>query len=471
MAEPAQNLDNPGAGAAAPANAEQAAPEAPARKPGSGAKDKPVERKPAEPSAAADPAAAREATIAKFARKMNAEAEKEGVEVDAPEAERRAKPGPKPGAKKTPKADETAPALADESAADAEPPAKPAKPQVRARRVIEAEPAAPGSEDAESDADESSDAIAQDADTDDGKPEPRAALQLKAKARLRHGDVDKAIRLAFGDLKAEEFDQIRETLTRKLEPNSKRWAELRRHEAETKRTLEQRLAQLRQSAETLERTHAPLVQARKAMKEGRRAEAFKLAFGEDINDFQRAALREELSADAGTSRMQNELATLKRELEEIKGGKVQPQEDPQREAQEQRAAESRGKDNIYKSLQQSEDADVRNFGRKAAFVNRVWEIRLQHFDAASRTTIPLQLAAEIARDETRAMLRSWSDENEDPGSPAPNSELPALAGNEPVRPTSRGRVPNPSQAAGGGVSTKSMSTEQRIKVYTRLMGG
>jgi hypothetical protein len=468
MAEPAQNLDNPGAGAAAPANAEQGA--APETKPAEG-KGKPAPRRQAEPSAPADPAVAREANIAKFARKMNAEAEKEGVEVDAPEAERRAKPGPKPGAKKTPKAVEMAPALADESAADAEPPAKPAKPQVRARRVIEAEPAAPGSEDSASDADESGDAITPDADADDGKPEPRATLQLKAKARLRHGDVDKAIRLAFGDLKPDEFDQIRETLTRKLEPNSKRWAEFRRHEAETKRTLEQRLAQLRQSAETLERTHAPLVQARKAMKEGRRAEAFKLAFGEDINDFQRAALREELSADAGTARMQNELATLKRELEEIKGGKVQPQEDPQREAQEQRAAESRGKDNIYKSLQQSEDADVRNFGRKAAFVNRVWEIRLQHFDAASRTTIPLQLAAEIARDETRAMLRSWSDEQEDPGSPAPNSELPALAGNEPVRPTSRGRVPNPSQAAGGGVSTKSMSTEQRIKVYTRLMGG
>src|SRR6187551_483476 len=48
------------------------------------------------------PAADRETTVAKFARLMNADAEKDGVEVDAPPTERRAKPGPKPGAKRTP---------------------------------------------------------------------------------------------------------------------------------------------------------------------------------------------------------------------------------------------------------------------------------------------------------------------------------------------------------------------------------
>src|SRR6187551_1726236 len=42
------------------------------------------------------PAADRETTVAKFARLMNADAEKDGVEVDAPPTERRAKPGPKP---------------------------------------------------------------------------------------------------------------------------------------------------------------------------------------------------------------------------------------------------------------------------------------------------------------------------------------------------------------------------------------
>jgi predicted nucleic acid-binding protein len=222
-------------------------------------------------------------------------------------------------------------------------------------------------------------------------------------------------------------------------------------------------------AKALEAEYRPLVEARKAMKEGRRADAFKLAFGEDINDFQRAALREELSADAGTTRLQNELQALRRELEEVKTGKSQ--RTPEVEEADQRAVEVRGKDRIFEALQKSEDAEVRKYGRKTAFVERVWEIRLQHFEPSTKTTIPMHLAAEIARDETRAMLRSWDDDHESPGSSVPNSESPALAGNEPVRTSPRARSPNPSQAAGGGIATGSMSRDDRIRAYARAMGG
>lgn len=443
----------------APAGTEQAAVET--------TEPKAAPAKPA-PSAKLSPEEARAANIEKFAKKMNSEAEKDGVEVDAPPNERRAKPGPKPGAKKQPSAQKPA-AEAAPSGNSAEQPA--AAPPKRTRVIDDAPQDARGSAEEHGDDSTTKPTLSEDDEADD-KPEPRANLQLKAKARLRHGDVDKAIRLAFGDLKTEEFDAVREHLTRKLEPNSKRWVDLRKHEAAAKTEIETKMASLRQSAETLHRDFAPLVEARKAMKEGRRAEAFKLAFGEDINDFQRAALREELSADTASARLKNEVETLRRQLDDVRNGRAAP--DPEVQAQRQRQDQSvaikRGQDAVYDALQQSDDAQVREWGKRRQFVEKVWELRLKHFDPTTKTTIPYNIAAEIARDEVRAMLHQWSN-SDGPGGHAPNAESPALAGNEPVRPTAPGRVPNPSHAASGGISTKRMTTEERIRAYARAMGG
>ena len=206
----------------------------------------------------------RESTVAKHARLMNSQAEKDGVAVDAPPAERRAKPGPRPGTPRAPKA--------AEPEASAAPAPKPA---------AQANPSRPEAE-ADDDAGEP-DATDEDADT--GKPEPRATHQLKAKARLRHGDVDKAIKLAFGEMKPEEFEATKEALAKKLGVGSKQWADYRRYEATERAKSKQLEANAVQLSQRLQSEFTPMIQAREAYKAKDYPKAFELAFGEDVNAF------------------------------------------------------------------------------------------------------------------------------------------------------------------------------------------
>lgn len=406
----------------------------------SGADEKPKPKaEPATPEAAR---AARESTIAKFAKAMNSDAEKDGVAVDAPPEERRAKPGPKPGSKReTPK---PAPAAAAEPAAPKAAPAPAA--------VAETEPAANDATD--------------DEDADTGRPEPRATHQLKAKARLRHGDVDKAIKIAFGDLKPEEFEATREALAKRLDPGSKKWADVRRYEQAERAKSKQLEANAIHLSKQLQADFTPMIEARKAFAAKDYPKAFELAFGEDINSFQRKAIHQHLSQDPEKTRMQQELAELRQKVERVASPEAQAP-DPR---QQQAAAMQRESDRTHEALTtQTEDPELAHFAKKASFIKRVVELRGEHYDPQSRTTISLRDAADMARDELKRAMDEWRYE-EASGAATPSSASPGLAGNEPVRTgAQRARSPLPSQAAQAGGSTRSMTRQERIAAFTARM--
>lgn len=390
----------------------------------------------------------RESNLTKFAKMMNADAEKDGIEVDAPPEERRAKPGPKPGSKREPKPE----------AAEVAPPAPAPKPKALVIDDTETEDA-PEADSAEA---------ADDADT--GKPEPRATHQLKAKARLRHGDVDKAIKIAFGDLRPEDFDGAKEALAKKLGVGSKQWADFRRYTAAESAKLRQFEQNATQLSQRLQADFQPMIDARKAFASKDYPRAFELAFGEDISDFSRKAIHQKLSADPEKTRMAQRIEALEKRLT---GGGQEPTEQRQQPTPEQAqsAALQREGDRTHKALtEQTDDPEIAHFAKKAAFVRRVVELRGEHYDPTSRTTITLREAAEMARDELKQSLDEWRYE-EASGAAAPSSESPGLAGNQPVRTSgSRARSPNPSLAAQAGGSTRSMTRDERIRAFASRMG-
>jgi hypothetical protein len=401
------------------------------------------------------PVEARESNVARFAKMMNADAEKDGVDVDAPPEERRAKPGPKPGSKRQAV---SAPALAD-TAPDA------AAPKIKAQPKLVIDDTETGDETPEAQV-----GAEHDEDTDTGKPEPRAAHQLKAKARLRHGDVDKAIRIAFGDLRPEEFDATKEALAKKLGVGSKQWADFRRYEQAERAKTKQFEANAVQLSQRLQADFTPMIEARKAFAAKDYPKAFELAFGEDISDFSRKAIHQKLSVDPEKTRLRQELDEIRGELGKLKGGAPQQQQQATPEQTHAQAMQREG-DRTHRALtEQTDDPEIAHYAKKAAFVRRVVELRGEHYDPQSRTTISLRDAAEIARDELKRGLDEWRYDNAS-GAAAPSSESPGLAGNQPVRTSgTRARSPNPSLAAQAGGSTRSMTTAERIKAYAARMG-
>lgn len=401
-----------------------------------------TEEKPKPKAAAAPSVDDRQATITKFAKAMNATAEKEGVAVDAPPEERRAKPGPKPGSKReAPKPEEA------EAAEAAAPKAAPAL----------------AADDTDSEADAAEPA---DEDADTGKPEPRATHQLKAKARLRHGDVDKAIKIAFGDLRPEEFDATKEALAKKLGVGSKQWADFRRYQQTEQAKSKQLETNAVQLSQRLQSDFGPMIEARKAYKAGDYPKAFELAFeGEDINTFSRKAIHQKLSADPEKVRMAQRLEELERAVKAPPQQQAAP--DPK---QAQAAAMQREAQRTHEALTtQSDDPEIAFFAKKRAFVNRVVELRGEHYDPQSKTTISLRDAAEMARDELKRGMDEWRYD-EASGAAAPSSESPGLAGNQPVRTSApRARSPLPSQAAQAGGSTRSMTRQERIAAFANRM--
>lgn len=427
------------------AGAQPAAAPAPklAAAPAAGAKPDAKEK----PKAAPAPAQAaargndRESNIAKFAKAMNSDAEKDGIAVDAPPEHVRAKPGPKPGAKKP------APAAAVE------------KPKP-ALVISDAE-----ADDTEADGDHAPAVAEPDEDADTGNPEPRATHQLKAKARLRHGDVDKAIRIAFGDLKPEEFDGAKEALAKKLGVGSKQWAEFRRYEAAERAKSKQLETNAVQLSQRLQRDFQPMIDARKAYAEKDYPRAFDLAFGEDINAFQRKAIHQHLSQDPEKTKLQQRIEALEAKLAGPAQGAPAAVDPKQSQAQ----AMQREGDRTHAALTQSDDPEIAHFAKKTVFINRVVELRGEHYDPHTRTTIPLNVAADMARDELKREMDTWRYDTAS-GEAAPISESPALAGNEPVRTSGpRARSPNPSLAAQAGGSTRSMTREERIKAFASRM--
>ena len=447
MAATAEVIDTNGAAeGAAAAPTPPAKPRALPTKPEAKAEPEKPKAKPAEAPVAPE---VRESNIAKFAKAMNSDAEKDGVEVDAPPEERRAKPGPKPGSKRAP--------APKPEAAEVPPPATKPEP------AAQANPTELADEDEPAEVDE---------DADTGKPEPRSTHQLKAKARLRHGDVDKAIRLAFGDLKPEEFEASKEALARKLGVGSKQWADFRRYQQAETTKAKQLESNAMQLSQRLQADFGPMIAARKAFAAGDYPTAFQHAFGEDINAFQRKALHQHLSQDPEKVRMRQELDELKRSLGEMRQPAASDQQQAASPEQAQAAALNKMARQAHEALtSQTDDPEIAHYAQKKSFCDRVVELRGEHYDPQTRTTIPLSVAADMARDELHEHLNQWRYDPTASGAAAPSSELPGQAGNQPVRTSAaRTRSPLPSHAAQAGGSTRSMTRDERIRAFASRMG-
>lgn len=395
--------------------------------------------KPKAPRERAERPASRDDNISKFARAMNSDAEKDGVAVDAPVEELRKKPGPKAGEAK----------------------AKPQQPKTDKALVID-NTERPNSDD---DNAEPKSPAENDDDDDDGKPEHRTVHQLKAKARLRHGDADKAIKLAFGDLKPEEFQGAKELLAKKLGVSSKEWADFRRFEQTERAKTKQFHENATGLSQRLQAEFTPMIEAKKAYAARDYPRAFELAFGEDINDFSRKAIHQKLSTDPEKTRLQQQIDELRAKVER---GPAPPEVD---QAQSQRAALHREQNRTHQVLtSQTEDGEIAFLAKKAAFVQRVVEIRGENYDSLTQTTVPLSVAADMARKELRDAHDAWRYDPEASGAAALRSESPGLAGDEPVRTSRNARGLNPSLAAQAGGASRALTRDERIKLFAARMG-
>jgi hypothetical protein len=298
-------------------------------------------------------------------------------------------------------------------------------------------------------------------------PEEGASASEKARYYLKHGDVAKAIDAAFGNLS--EIDAtlpegVREALARKLAVNSAQWERLRKHEQATKRAFNEREQKLGGIIQNLQREYAPLHQARQAYAAADYDAAFKLAFGEDATEFQRKVIGQRVGKNPEVERLRAEL-----EQERAQQRQWAEQQRQQQAQAEQQQAVNNYVAEIGRELSQSDDAAVRKYASRPAYVGRVFEILRHHYDAATNTTIPLTVAAEAARDEILNSLKDWRIEDETSGlTAAPAARASVLPAKPPVAKGPARSLKQSGAAEATGAQVKLTSAQIREK-YQRIM--
>jgi len=301
------------------------------------------------------------------------------------------------------------------------------------------------------------------------KPEPDADASAVAKARfhLQHGDVARALDAAFGDFKAlgESLpDAVREALGRKLGVNSAQWEKIRKYEQGAKRAVAAREQELSGIVQQLKAEYAPFHEARKLYQAGDYDAAFKAAFGEDAADYQRKVISQRVGKNPEIEKLRAEL-----EAERAERRQREQQAEQARDEAEERAAVMSYLRDIQTQLSESEDAAVRKYAERPAFINRVFAIQRENYSRETNTTIPLHVAAEAARDEILESIQQWRIEDEAAGAAPANavraSALPAKppAAKAPARALTQSRA-----AEATGKPRKETSAEVRER-YQRMM--
>lgn len=293
----------------------------------------------------------------------------------------------------------------------------------------------------------------------DEKPAPAKPTGDLAKARkLMATDPIAAVREVFGDegVKA-------------LRVDSKAFADLRGE----RRKAEQRLAKQRESIQqeareisvALKRDYdavRPLVEAKQAYDAGDYQTAFQKAFGEDINDFQKKALRQKMGEDPRVTKLERE---LKAEREQ------RTQREREEQARQQETAHQRAQleymEDLATQLSEAEDPRVTKAARKQSFVRRVFQLQQEHWDDYSQTTLPVAEAAEMALQE---LLGTWGDVfGVEPGEAAPQRQ--SGQADPPVKPTPRKPRVSLSQQEASEATPPGprLSDEDIIRKYERIM--
>lgn len=324
----------------------------------------------------------------------------------------------------------------------------------RARAKVEAaekeQPSAPAAEakpkaEATDEAEDTEAEADSDGEDEDDKAHPGTRL-AKARAMLQKGDLDGALKAAFGKT-AKDFAI-----------NSKQWQAWREKTQEGKRALAAKEQQLMQAAQELQKRFAPLHQARQEYEAGNLTEAFKLAFGEDINDFQRKALRQKMGQDP-------EVAKLKRQLEEEKQARIQREREAQERYQAEQEEHMRRQyfAGVQKQLGELEP-HIQKVATKRAFFQAVVEQLQEHYDPDTNITIPVSHAAELAFAELYGDV--WdSGVTGTPHTPAATVQ----GGSSPVRPAARAAKNLKQSHAAEASAPGRLSDDELLAKYEKLM--
>lgn len=295
------------------------------------------------------------------------------------------------------------------------------------------------------------------------EPADAAGVVERARYHLQHGDIAKALDV-FGDLKSlgEGIpDAVREALGRKLGVNSAQWEKFRKVEAASRRALSARETELRGIVSRLQEEYAPLHRARELYAAQDYDAAFREAFGEDAADYQRKLIGQRVGKNPEVEKLRAEL-----EAERAERRQREQQEAEQRAAAEQEAAVYDYLNAIQSQLRESDDAAVRHYSQRPAFIQRIYAIQKSTYDERANTCMPLAHAAELARDEIQNSLKEWSYETGESPANAVRASVPPA---KPPAAKAPARTLKQSQSADSNGKSAKLSSEQIRDYHQRLM--
>ncbi len=270
--------------------------------------------------------------------------------------------------------------------------------------------------------------VAAKSKADDSKvPDSLAAIRRIAAEGNVVGAVERALGKPLADLvTSKAFDALRH--------ETKRAREIVANEQAAVQRQSQQIQQIHQE---LSREFAPYAAGKKAFEAGDFDEAFRQWTGEDLNAFQRKALRQMTNPGVGKDPAVLELRSENQRLQKQLSDFIQGQTEQQKQADIQRRANDY-RNSMLSSLENSDDPAISSAAKNPKFQARVWQTLADHYDARSDSTIPFAEAAELARDAILAEQQELGGVFGGPASaPVPSGQprtLPARAAT-PARPT------------------------------------
>jgi hypothetical protein len=265
---------------------------------------------------------------------------------------------------------------------------------------------------------------------------------IEARKLFAAGDLDGALEKAFG----KKSDAFR--------VNSAKWAEWRKANQAASRQLAEREQKLANGVKAVEQKFGHFVEAAQLFEKGDVVGALKVAWKVDPETFQKRLLAQFHGKHPDVERLERQL----RERDEADERRRREAEEAGRHEQ-QRQQTMRNLQLIGEHLAQHEDEAVVELSKRPRFRARVLQILSEHYDPASKTSIPLEQAAEMVKQEIE-------DEFGTVFRPRSVSESPRRAGTTHARPataTLSNRGAAEASPPGG-----QLSDEELFRKYSRL---
>jgi hypothetical protein len=137
-----------------------------------------------------------------------------------------------------------------------------------------------------------------------------------------------------------------------------------------------------------------MVEAKKLFDSGDVIGAVRSAFGIELNDLQKRALAQFHGKNPEVEQLRRELA--ERDANAKKRDEEAAEQARQSREREQTTAYLEG---LQQTLIDGSDPEIAGLATKPRFIQRVFQIQRQHYDPATKTSLPAQQAAAMARDE------------------------------------------------------------------------